>query len=556
MGEIEVNIQEPNNSPFHLLESIAEVGAHPDKFDEVCANWAQTSEDVENLDGFSSLFNLVCIQSLSKIGLFNSNPRFDHPDIRHDIDPMSFIIGANLRVHSIGSRAAETLKIGDGDDASDLFNVDFESILEIASSNADKKVLGDIYGSDGTRHIASVVRATHQEHPEDLFLFTIWKVELPASSKSYVRETLLLTETEIEILELVLERRSVNSISEIRNCSVNTTRKHINNIKTKYKSRSLTDVISSTHEIIALHYQTQSTSSASQIRYDPFLGESRISNLQAGASQVEYSIYGDPRDTPMVVLHSIEYGVMPTKDFISRAKADGYCVYIPLRAGFGRTSDLRESGFEGSLLSDFFKKLNLENVTLISLSTSAPTSIDLLEMSDRVKRAVFVNYGFDTQDKIEHVQPVWVKGLLKFAIGSEGGFNFALNATTKMIRIIGFKSFYRKIYQHCLEDLEFLEANTNIFQANVNVILSAKAKAARQDFVRAFMESPAIGPQILDKVDIISVFGQHTHGISLTPIKEATEKMGVKFHIISNAGRNCIYQKPQDFFEILASHSS
>lgn len=556
MGPDNRSSKDFEKSSLRLLESIVDVGSHPERFDDICYDWARISDDAKKLQGFDTLLNVVCLQSLSKIDAFNANQHFDHQDIQNNIDSTSFLINSKLEIVSIGQRASEILSLSLGDDVGDHLNVKFDAILDAAKSNAQKKIMGDIYGKDGSRHIASIARVSLNGYPEEIYRFTLWKIELPIEAETYIRDALGLTNAEIEILELALERLSIQSISDIRKCTLNTTRKHINNIKKKFKSNSLTDVISSAHEIIALHYEKRAPVANVRERPVPIQRNSSISNLPTDSKRVEYSRYGAVDGKPLVILHSLEYGVSPPREFITEAIQAGYCLYVPLRAGYGRTSNVGSTQLSAALLNEFILTLELTNIKLVTLSTAAPTAIDLVKFCSRIESAIFVNYGFDTSDKIDHIRPDWLKGLLKFAMGSESGYKFAFHMTKRMLRIIGYKRFYSRIYQSCKEDLAFLEDNPETFKASANLILSAKAEAVREDFMSSFMDNPTPDSAFSEQLDIISVFGEHTHGISLEPIKQATENLGIPFYVIQNTGRNCIYQDPTAFFQIISGQSA
>jgi DNA-binding CsgD family transcriptional regulator len=556
MGLRNTSSTDSEKSSLRLLEAIVEVGSHPERFDDMCDDWAKNSDDAKNLKSFNTLLNVVYSQSLSKIDAFNANQHFTHQDMQNDTDPTSFLINSKLEIISIGQRASEILDMSLGDNVSDHLNVEFNAILNVAKSNAQKKILGDIYGKDGSRHIASIARVSLRGHIDDIYRFTLWKIELPTASETYIRDTLGLTNAEIEILELALERLSVQSISDIRNCTLNTTRKHINNIKKKFKSSSLTDVVSSAHEIIALHYEKRLPVSQAREWHLPIQRNSNISNLPIDSKRVEFSRYGALNAKPLMVLHSLEYGVAPPRAFIEEANRAGYCVYLPMRAGFGRTSNAESTRLSASLLNEFISILGLKDIKLVALSTAAPTAIHLIERCDRIESAIFVNYGFDTKDKIDNIKPDWLRGLLKFGVGSDAGYRFAFHMTKRMLRMIGYKNFYRRIYQGCKEDLDFLEDNLDIFKASANLILSAKPEAVREDLTASFIDNPTLDPALLKNFDVISIFGEHTHGISLGPMKLATEKLGIPFYAISNTGRNCIYQNPMSFFQIIGTEDA
>lgn len=551
MGTGHSSIAETNNSSLALLEAIVDVGLTPEKFSDICYDWAQRPSDVERLKGFNTFLNIAYLQNRSHFNALRADDFTGHRQFSNDIRSNTILIDTTLKVVSVGPKASEILGVVLGDSVNELFEIDVHKIIEAANSETQKKVMGDILSQNGSRHIASVIKISGSGKEEPLYRFTLLKISLPIEAEDYIRKTLSLTNAEIEILKLILERLSIASISDIRKCSLNTTRTHINNIKNKFKSHSLTDVILSTHEIIALHYQKRDPLSDYRDKYIPIQRNSTLSKLTASPNQVEYSRYGDPEGRPLVILHSLEYGIAPPKDFVTQATEAGYCVYIPLRSGFGRTSPASSTRAAAAILNDYISTLKLTNITVIALSTAAPTAIRLIEISHRIESVVFVNYAFNTKEKISHIKPVWLRGLLQFTLGSDESFKFAFRMSKSMLRIIGFKTFYRKIYQSCKEDLVYLEDNLESFKSAANLILSSKAESCRNDLVGAFLPNPIVERLLPLKVNAISIFGENTHGISLDPIKEATIKLGIPFHVLAKSGRNCVYQNPEEFFKIL-----
>jgi pimeloyl-ACP methyl ester carboxylesterase len=276
-----------------------------------------------------------------------------------------------------------------------------------------------------------------------------------------------------------------------------------------------------------------------------------LAHLPSTPYQVEYSRYGDPTNTPLILLHSIEYGVSPPKAFLDLAHDKGYCLYTVVRPGFGRTTPTDSIAESAKILNQLFGALNLKDITLIALSTAAPTALKLLSLNHDIKEAFFVNYAFDTKNKIQHIKPVWLRGLLEFGLGSQESFKFAFRMSKGMLKVIGAETFYKKMYQSCEEDLLFLATNQETFEASANLILSAEPNTCRLDLAASFLENPQVDTLASSGQNITSIFGEYTHGISLTPIRDKAKVLGIPFHVIEGTGRNCIYQKPEVFFDIV-----
>jgi DNA-binding CsgD family transcriptional regulator/pimeloyl-ACP methyl ester carboxylesterase len=542
-----------SSAPLELLQSIVDVGLHPENFSNVCKAWAEQGDNKETLNNFESLLNTVYLQNSKYFeSRLKSNPETLALPI-DEVEEGAFLLNDKLEIIAIGSKAQEAIKLSVGETAESLFEVDPAKILESANAQDQSISFGDIIGTDGTRHLASVFRLDRPNNSNQLFKFTLWKIDLPPEAEAYIRDNLHLTDTELSILKLCLYRHSVNEIAELRGSSVNTVRTHIKNLKHKFRSKSLIDVISSTHEIIAIHHTQFSGSTDFKNDYVPHQRNVTLAKLPASPYQVEYSRYGRPEDKPLVILHSIEYGILPPKQFLESALHKGFCVYIPVRPGFGRTTSSDSITQSAVILNQFLETLGLNNITLVALSTSAPTALKLITLNKNIHRKVFVNYAFNVGEKLQNITPVWLRGLLEFGLGTPESFKFAFRMSKGMLKVIGYKRFYKKLYQSCEEDLLYLAQNEGTLKASANLILSAEPESCRNDFVASFLDNPDSDKVAAAAENIYSIFGEHTHGIALDPIEKKAHELGLSFHVIKAGGRNCIYQKPDIFFDILDS---
>jgi pimeloyl-ACP methyl ester carboxylesterase/DNA-binding CsgD family transcriptional regulator len=540
-----------NNASLDLLEAIADVGNQPERFSEVCHDWAVRPDEAEELQSFEVLLNAVYVRNSEHFESLNSDYFSNSRPISGDEHQNSFVINLNSEIVSIGENAQNVLGISQGENANELFVRSLDHLILNAASSKNKGLFSDIFGRDGARHFVSMMMVNLPDEEDDFVRVTLRKIELSSEAEKYIRQNLVLTNAEIDVLRHILQRMTIVAISEQRGCTENTTRTHINSIKRKFSSRSLTDVISSTHEIIAFHGQDRDAPVDYPDQYTPVHNNSTSSRLSTGSHQVEYSRYGDPSGRALMMLHSIEYGIEPPKAFIAEAQKCGYCLYVPLRPGFGRSTPAGSTTRAAIVLNNFVQALKLSDVTVVALSTSAPTALKLLEFSKRIEKTILVNYAFNTENKMENISPVWIKGLLKFGIGSNESFNFAFRMVKGMLKILGYKTFYRKLYQTCDEDLKYLDDNSNSFAASAKLILSADAEACRSDIVSAFAPNTWVENTVGDHHNLISVFGEHTHGLELSPIRESMQRLGVPFSIIENTGRSCIYQNPARFFQII-----
>ena len=196
--------------------------------------------------------------------------------------------------------------------------------------------------------------------------------------------------------------------------------------------------------------------------------------------------------------------------------------------------------------------LNFENAAIMSFSTACPVAMALALESNRVSQTFLVNYAFNAKAKLKDVKPRWLKGLLDLCMASQASFNFATMITGNLIRISGRTGFYEKLYESCEEDMEYLRQHTDEFERAANLLLAAERETVRRELVGSFLYNPEVSEMLAKRPNIISVFGEHTHGVPLEYATREAAKLNAPFFVIENAGRNCVFQRPERFFEILS----
>lgn len=147
---------------------------------------------------------------------------------------------------------------------------------------------------------------------------------------------------------------------------------------------------------------------------------------------MEYRRYGSASGHPVIVLHSIEYGYMPSQRMIEAARARHLNLIFPIRPGFGDTNATETLPEAADLIAEFIRVLKLEDVTLIGLSTAAPLALLVQDRNARIGQTLLVNYGLNVQDKLKGIQPAWIRGLLRMSLSSSTSFNFGIRTLRSM----------------------------------------------------------------------------------------------------------------------------
>jgi DNA-binding CsgD family transcriptional regulator len=537
---------EQGSSSLHLLEKLIEVGGNPELLPELSRRWAVSPESTQALTGYDSVLSAVFA------GDSPQETTLAEPADTLLADSYSFTMSPKYDVQSVSEKLSDILPLKPGESVQEIFKECLRTLVRESQGRGVKEVYTDIIDSSNMRHMVKVVPVISGLERFDGYTVTLCKQRIPAAAESYIRHKLQLTNTEIDILQLLLQRFDLQQIADYRKSTLNTTRTHINNIKRKFNSRKLSDVLISVSEIISAHEAVEHARVDYADRFMPVRHHTKIVHLRTGGWQVEYSRYGDAGATPMVILHSLEYGAAPSPDFISAAIAAGYCLYVPYRPGYGRTTAAPYIRKAAEMMTEFLSVMKLTDVTLVALSMAVPTAVNMVDLSKRISKLWIVNYAFDVEDKISKIKPVWVRGMLDLGLRSKASGKYTLNAAKGLIRIIGPMKFFRKIYESCAEDLSYVVSHEANMEICGELLLSSKLEAVRNDLQSALTANPQLIPLFKKYYASMSaIYGQSSHGVSSKPAQEAAANLGIGFHTMQKGGRNCIYHRPETFFQII-----
>jgi pimeloyl-ACP methyl ester carboxylesterase len=263
---------------------------------------------------------------------------------------------------------------------------------------------------------------------------------------------------------------------------------------------------------------------------------------------MEYRRYGSASGHPVIVLHSIEYGYMPSQRMIEAARARHLNLIFPVRPGFGDTSATDTLTEAADLITEFIRILKLEDVTLIGLSTAAPLALLIQDRNARIGQTLLVNYGLNVQDKLKGIQPAWIRGLLRMALSSSTSFNFGVRTLRSMLRTFGGKRFYRMLYRAQSSDADYVESHLGQFAAMAGYIANADRTNSRLDLQSAFLPNPDLETLLARAGTVRVINSAQQHGVGPEESKADAERLGVEFRHIDHAGRNWMFQHPETLF--------
>ena len=522
---------------LELLRSLAKAGDDPDQFAQACLDWSRLSDDATSMPDFVSVLSL-----LSHPGPKATLDRAIDPE--SDIRPEDvFSVNSDGVVVKIPKPLSDLLDVIEGDSLSTRFA---EARNAHTEAQAFLVEIPDRFNIKRQVKVCPVLR----EGQENGFIAYAVLSRLSREVRAHLTTNFALTQSEVEILELVLRRHSLEQIAEIRGGKLNTVRTHVSRLIQKLDCHSLVEAVSTTIEI----------SNALKLRTPP---EPRNSSedentarriaLETPNTSVEYRRYGSSSGHPVIVLHSTEYGYMPSRRMIEAARARHLNLIFPIRPGFGDTTAAPTLQEAANLMAEFIRVLRLEDVTLVGLSMAAPLTLMVQDRNARIGQTLLVNYGLNVSDKLKGIQPNWIRGLLRMALNSASSFAFGVSTLTSMIRTFGGKRFYRMLYRSQSSDLKYVEANSDAFSAMADYIAKSDRTNARLDIQSAFLPNPDLDELLSRAGSVVVLNGAQQHGIGIEESKADAERLGVEFRQIDHPGRNWMFQNPEALFSEMLS---
>lgn len=533
---------EPNSdlraeAALELLRSLAKAGDDPDQFAQACLDWSRLSDDATSMPDFLSVLSL-----LSQPG---PKPPFERAyEPENDVGPDDvFSVDLDGLIARIPKSLSDLLGLIEGD----ALQLDF---AESSAAHTDGRAfLIEIPDRFGIKRQVKVCPVLNDGEATGFIAFVVL-TKLAPEVRAHLSENHALTQSEIEILELVLRRHTLEQIADLRGGKLNTVRTHVSRFIQKLECHSLVEAVSTTIEIsnaLKLH--------PSPDPREPHTDEnaSRRIALETPGAQFEYRRYGSSSGHPVIVLHSVEYGYMPSQRMIEAARARHLNLIFPIRPGFGDTTAAPSLQESANLVAEFIRVLRLEDVTLIGLSTAAPLALMVQDRNARIGQTLLVNYGLNVSDKLKGIQPNWIRGLLRMALNSAASFTFGVGTLNSMIRTFGGKRFYRMLYRSQNSDLTYVETHANAFATMADYIANADRTNARLDIQSAFLPNPELSALLSRAGSVTVMNGAQQHGVGPEESKADAERLGVEFRQIDHPGRNWMFQHPEALFTEMLS---
>lgn len=523
-------------SALQLLRSLAKAGEDPDTFAQACLDWSRLEKDATAIPDFMSVLGLLSGDSHHQVDDLHVDDQ-DHGVFRFEPDGTIVSISRELSLQ-LG------LELG-------------QSIAPHLSDLKDSEVPGqailitipDRFEIDRQIRLYPI---GPNDHGISGYLGRAVQSRFSPRVRMHLSDNYGLTKSEMQILELVLRRHSLEQVAEIRTSTLNTVRTHIARLIHKLGCHSLVEAVATALEIA----NALGAAAPSQHALLPSSGAAHQSEVRVVGKlghEVEFRRYGLAGGHPVMILHSLEYGYVPSDLMIKCASARGLNLIFPIRPGFGATSAGSSTQEDAEILKALIEALDLRDLTLIGLSFSGPLALAVQDKNPRVAQTGLINYGLNAKDKMENIHPKWVRGMLRMGLNSTASFSFGANTALSMIKSFGGLRFFRTVYHNQESDQKFVEANTPLFEMFADYISNANRETLRKEIQSALLPNPRVDRQIARAQKLTAMISCDQNGVGFEETKADAKRLGLNFQTIEHSGRNWLFQHPDTLFDELFS---
>lgn len=517
---------------LELLNSLASAGDDPEQFATACADWTRLSNEATAMPEFHAVISLLSRRQGDNEQRAAS--RMNEAFLRQnyiELDPSGVVTGVSREL-------SEFLRLNVGDVLSvpefqtHVTQFDQESpIVEITDRFQIARKLK-------LHPVLEQQRCVRIYGRLSLFAFS-------EDALSHLREEFALTKSEIEILQLTLRRLNLEQIAEWRGIKLSTVRTHVSRVINKLRCHSLIEAVTT---VVELSNIVEAKEEPIEFFRNDLVSKPRRMVLGSTDQMIEYRRFGSTLGRPVVVLHSLEYGYMPSAEMIRSARDQNVNLTFPLRPGFGASSVSSPQTPAHNLIVSFIEAMDFSDVVLVGLSTAAPFALQVGQASERVGQVVLVNYGLNVSDKLKDIQPVWIRGMLKMALNSPASFKIGLSAIRSIVRSYGGLRFYKRLYSNQTADEKFLNDHLHDFEQFSDYLLRADAQSVRQDIVSAFLPNRDIENAPRGGAKIVVVNASSQHGVGTAESKNDAARLNMRFVEVGHNGRNWPFRYPESFF--------
>lgn len=461
-----------------IIDKLYEVAVDPERYESLLDSWENRIGAIRDLANPALGFHDPELEAhFERADIFldrlSETPDLDDPAtaLAQYENVAACLVDARLRIEGVNNTAHAIFGLSKGDKLSTLPLEDFDFK---ALSNAIAETVRDAATPARLFRFRSVANdriIVFQLRPwtlagKNMAIVATSEVGWPAQLDNTLKAAFQLSQTEVEVVRALVECQSLRTISELRGRSIETVRSQMRSILGKTETHSQSELVRITLSLMDVVGQTEAVSAALKTKAPnaAALEPRPYQSIQRpDGRRLDYVVLGHPDGSPVMFLPG-DYGLIRwPASAEAAAKAQGLRVIVPIRAGFGHSSQLRSRDqIQTTLTEDFAAILDANEVKRCPIISSGSDSYFAFLFAARYPkrtRAIFAFGGslpFTRPEQFDRMGK-WHRFILANARYAPHLLPFMVKAGFFLARRIGKRGFVHAVYGDCPADVETFE---------------------------------------------------------------------------------------------------
>ncbi|WP_052245531.1 LuxR C-terminal-related transcriptional regulator [Halocynthiibacter namhaensis] len=385
----------------------------------------------------------------------------------------AFLVESDLNIGILNAGAQAALQISEGAPVSSLpvDEADLPSLMrqmrDMLEGRGPNMSLFRVRATDCGHFIIFRIRLRKLRDGAQALVVATSELAWPPEFDSILGEAFSFTQTEVDIVRMLIECCSVKDIADQRGRSIDTIRAQIKSILAKTATRSQVELIRlilSMMDMTGFAVAGPATTEAWSRGYIPNSNNQGAATLHTtfapDGRRLDYLIWGDPNGKPCVLLH-VEIGMSRWPKLGEQAaRKAGIKIITPIRAGYGDSTPLpNKADFTAGVIDDIMHVLKAENVdrfSVISLCADVRFGAHIEKHSPGRMTGLVAVAGTPPPDSVsdyDHMD-LWQRFLLVCARYTPHLLTFTVKAGFLMARKYGQRKFLEHVYGKSKADIE------------------------------------------------------------------------------------------------------
>lgn len=282
------------------------------------------------------------------------------------------------------------------------------------------------------------------------------------------------------------------------------------------------------------------------------------------AFEFEVMIHGGTLSSrrPLLIFHSIEFPIPPSKAFCDAMWRDGLQVVFVRRAGFGKSSPLPRAmitdevirsgataAAEAVMMRQLITTLGLQNVVLLAMGSSNLVAYRLVKLAPEISFTVFANPVFN-QDVFQVFTPIWFRTMLKQIVTSKSGLKVAIQGMKLLIRKDPI-AYYNHIYHKNKHDLRYVQDNAEDYKEAGGYALETDPAQLFYDTIMLLDHDPLLRDGYFANTAGTILIGQDSSEHWRTQMRLEADRLGLPIAKAPKGDLFCAYASPETLVSVI-----